>query len=299
MRALSASAFVLAAVVTGCGERWPSPPPVDPAEYQKEHSAFLEEEQAYLSEVLPVIGIWPLEDGETAFGADPAGPIVLPAAAVPPRAGTFRRTGDQITVVPASGFGLRMNDGSPLAAEQPAESVLAGPLRLDVTQVGDERRWVAAIDTTHPAIAAPPALPAFPTDERWRVMARFDAFDPPKRVRVPDVRGGSMEFTAVGQLLFRLEGQELRLTAVGAEGDPRFAVWFKDQTNGSTTYGGYRTVRPQVVANGEWTVLDFNFAYNPPCAYSIFTTCPLPPPENRLPVAIEAGLKQLPSAKGY
>jgi uncharacterized protein len=82
-------------------------------------------------------------------------------------------------------------------------------------------------------------------------------------------------------------------------GQPRLSVWFKDQTNGSTTYRGYRTVRPEVVNDGEWTVIDFNFAGNPPCAYSNFTTCPLPPPENQLPVAIEAGLKQLPSAAGY
>ncbi len=179
------------------------------------------------------------------------------------------------------------------------ESVLAGPFRLVVTDVGDDRRWVAAIDSTHPAITNPPPLPSYPLEEQWRVAARFDKFERPRRVRVPDVRGGSMEFTAVGQLVFRLKGEELRLTAIAAEGQPRLSVWFKDQTNGSTTYRGYRTVRPQVVNDGEWTVIDFNFAYNPPCAYSNFTTCPLPPPENRLPVAIEAGLKQLPSVEGY
>jgi uncharacterized protein (DUF1684 family) len=179
------------------------------------------------------------------------------------------------------------------------ESVLAGPFRLELTDVGDDRRWVAVIDSTHPAITNPPPLPSYPLDEQWRVAARFDTFERPKRVRVPDVRGGSMEFTAVGQLVFRLKGEELRLTAIAADGQPRLSVWFKDQTNGSTTYRGYRTVRPQVVNDGEWTVIDFNFAYNPPCAYSNFTTCPLPPPENRLPVAIEAGLKQLPSVEGY
>ena len=108
-----------------------------------------------------------------------------------------------------------------------------------------------------------------------------------------------MEFTAVGQLVFPLDGEERRLTALGTKDGRRFAVWFKDRTNGSTTYGGYREVRTQAVENGGWTVVDFNFAYNPPCAYSKFTTCPLSPPENRLPVAVEAGLKQLPSAKGY
>ena len=89
------------------------------------------------------------------------------------------------------------------------------------------------------------------------------------------------------------------MTAIGTDGKRLLNVWFKDRTNGSTTYRGYRAVRPQVVEDGEWTVIDFNFASNPPCAYSNFTTCPLPPPENRLPVAIEAGLKQLPSVEGY
>ena len=293
-------AFVLAAVATGCGrEQWQSPPPVDPAAYQQEHEAWLAGERAYLSEVLPVTGIWPLDDGETSFGADPALPISLPATRVPPLAGAFRRVGDTVTVTPAADFALRLEDGSRLDGETPAQSVLAGPFRLDVTAVGDDRRWVTATDTTHPAITSPPPLPSYPLDEQWRVSARFERFDSPKRVRVPDVRGGSMEFTALGQLVFRLNGEELRLTAIGAEGEPRLAVWFKDRTNGVTTYRGYRVVRPRVVEDGEWTVVDFNFAYNPPCAYSNFTTCPLPPPENRLPVAIEAGLKQLPSVEGY
>lgn len=62
-----------------------------------------------------------------------------------------------------------------------------------------------------------------------------------------------MKFTAVGQLVFRLNGDEFRLTAVGADGDPRFAVWFKDRTNGVTTYRGYRVIRPQFVEDGTWT----------------------------------------------
>ena len=300
MRRTRALAFVLAVVASGCGRaQWPSPSPVDRAVYQQEHEAWLGEERAYLSEILPVSGIWPLDDGETSFGADPGLPISLPAAHLPRLAGTFRRAGDTVTVSPVADFVLRLENGTRVAGETQVESVLAGPLRLEVTDAGDDRRWVIAIDTTHAAISAPPELPSYPLDEQWRLLARFDRFDSPKRMRVPDVRGGFMEFTAVGQLVFRLNGDEFSLTAVGQEGDPRFAVWFKDRTNGVTTYRGYRVIRPQVVEDGKWTVLDFNFTYNPPCAYSHFTTCPLPPPENRLPVSIEAGLKQLPSVQGY
>jgi uncharacterized protein (DUF1684 family) len=300
VKRLCACAFILAAVAAGCSrDRWPAPPAVDAGAYRQEYDAWLQGERAYVSAVLSVIGIWPLNEGDTSFGADPTLSIVLPAAQLPPIAGTFRRAGTSVTIIPAAKSDLRWTDRSRVEGERPVKSVVAGRLRLDVTDVGDDRRWVQATDTTHPAMTAPPALPSYPVDDHWRVMARFDAFKPPKRVRVPDVRGGSMEFTAVGQLVFRLDGEERRLTAMGVQDNPRFAVWFKDRTNGLTTYGGYRVVRPLVVPDGQWTVLDFNFAYNPPCAYSTFTTCPLSPPENRLPVAIEAGLKELPSAKGY
>jgi uncharacterized protein (DUF1684 family) len=108
-----------------------------------------------------------------------------------------------------------------------------------------------------------------------------------------------MSFLALGQLVFRLDGREHRLTALGEPGGGQFFVMFKDRTNETTTYSGYRILTPEVVGDDEWTVVDFNFAFNPPCAYSRFTLCPLPPPENRLPVAVEAGLKRLPSAQGY
>ena len=82
--------------------------------------------------------------------------------------------------------------------------------------------------------------------------------------------------------MFRLNEQEHRLTAFGEPGGGEFFVMFKDPTNLTTTYGGYRILTPAVVNGGEWTVLDFNFAFNPPCAYSRYTLCPLPPPENKL-----------------
>jgi uncharacterized protein (DUF1684 family) len=104
-----------------------------------------------------------------------------------------------------------------------------------------------------------------------------------------------MTFLALGQLVFRLNEQEQRLTAFGEPGGGEFFVMFKDPTNQTTTFAGYRILTPAVVDNGEWTVLDFNFAFNPPCAYSSFTLCPLPPPENRVSVPVEAGLKRLAS----
>jgi uncharacterized protein (DUF1684 family) len=291
---------LVTAVLAGCSrDRWPEPPAVEAGEYQQQHQAWRDEQRAGLSYVLPIAGIWALPEGETPFGSDVKLPITLPAAHFSSRAGTFRRSGDAVTVEPTAGAALRLDDGSALDAPRQVDAVLSGPIRLEISDGGDGRTWVMAMDTSHPAVHNPPAVEAYPLDTRWRVAARFDAFDTLKAVRVPDVRGGFMNFTAVGELAFRIDDQEMRLTAFGEEGGEDYFVMFKDPTNQSTTYRGYRIVIPRAVKTGEFTVLDFNFAMNPPCAYSKFTTCPLPPPENRLPVAIEAGLKRLPAADGY
>jgi uncharacterized protein (DUF1684 family) len=92
---------------------------------------------------------------------------------------------------------------------------------------------------------------------------------------------GFMEFMALGQLVFPLDGEERRLTALGKKGSDTFSVWFKDRTNGSTTYGGYRTIRPQAVKDGEWTVLDTTRRAHIPCSRRVHCcrrriACPTP-----------------------
>ena len=295
------SVLVVVALAIGCGRNpWPNPPAVEQTKYAADHRAWRDTQQGLVSDVLSIVGVWPLQEGETAFGSDATLPIVLPLSGKPDRAGVFRREGAAVTVVPAPGAAIRLSDGRPVRETLSLDQdIWIDSLLLYVADAGDDRRWVTARDMKHPAIANPPALETYPLDARWRVSARFDAFQSPKPVQVPDVRGGSMNFLSLGQLVFRLNEQEHRLTAFGEPGGGEFFVMFKDPTNLTTTYGGYRILTPAVVNSGEWTVLDFNFAFNPPCAYSRYTLCPLPPPENKLAVAVEAGLKRLPSAQGY
>jgi uncharacterized protein (DUF1684 family) len=294
-------ALVIAALIAACGsERWPAPPVVEPAKYQADYRAWRETQQSLVSDVLSIVGVWPLEQGETAFGSDTALPIVLPLRGQPSRAGVFKRDGGMISVVPSPDSALRRTDGRPVREAMALDQDLwIDTLSLYVIDAGDDRRWLTARDVKHPAITNPPPIEAFPLDAKWRVAARFDAYRSPQPVQVSDVRGGAMNFLALGQLVFRLNEEEHRLTAFGEPGGGEFFVMFKDQTNLTTTFEGYRIVTPRVVNGSEWTVLDFNLAFNPPCAYSQFTLCPLPPPENKLPVEIEAGLKRLPSAQGY
>ena len=292
---------VLVLTVVGCArDRWPEPPVVDQAQYQQEYSEWRDEQQQTAAYAIGILGVWPLEDGDTAFSADGSLPIVLPARVAQSRVGVFRRSGEKVTVIPAPGAALRTSGGKPVKGPTELDQEVAlGSVNFEIVDMGEGRRFVSAVDKNHPSLEHLPMVETYPLDPRWRVAARFEAFESAKPVRVPDVRGGYMDFVAPGRLVFRVQDQELRLTALGIPAGDQFFVMFKDPTNESTTYGGYRILTPAVAADGEWTVLDFNMARNPPCGYSPYTTCPLPPPENRLATAIEAGEKRFPSARGF
>jgi uncharacterized protein (DUF1684 family) len=294
--------FVCVALVclcVGCSQRWPDPPAVDQAQYQKDYQAWRDGQQHTAREASKEVGIWPLQQGETAFGSDASLPIVLPVAKAPGRAGVFRRDGETVIITPAPGVVLEVGDGGPVKTSTVAQGQIAfGSVRMFVIPMGDGRQLVSASDEEHPLLKTLPSVQTYPIDMRWRVAARFDAFDAPRMMPVADVRGGSTEYPAVGYLTFRIGDREQRLIAWGFPEREDFSVMFKDATNASATYGS-RMLNPPAVAKGEWTVLDFNVASNPPCAYSQFTTCPLPPAENRLAVAIEAGEKRFPTGRGF
>jgi hypothetical protein len=292
--------LVSVCALAACGRgSWPDPPRIDAAAYQKEYDAWLGDQQ-HVGDILAIVGIWPLPEGDTPFGSDKTLPVVLPATAAPDRAGVFQRKGNEVTIVPTPRSTVHLEDGTAIAAPTKlTEGTMVGSVLLITQNMPDGRVFITGIDQAHPALKQPPIVEAFPPDQRWRVAARFDAFEKPRQVTVADVRGGKVEFMAAGQLVFRLAGREWRLTAFVPGGDEPFFVMFKDQTNGVSTYGGYRILQPERVKNGGFTILDFNMAMNPPCAYSPFTTCPLPPPENKIDVAVEAGLKRLPSVQGF
>lgn len=301
MRRIRGLTPLLLCLVAACArDSWPQPPAVDAATYQREYAKWREEQQTGIGEILAIVGIWPLAQGDTAFGSDASLPIVLPASVAPARAGVFHRAGDSITIVPATQSNVRMADGAPMTKPtEYTDGMAIGSVHLRRADMPGGRIFITGVDQANPAMSHPPTVEAFPVDQRFRIAARFDAYPSPRIVKIGDVRGGTIEVPAAGQLVFRLDGREWRLTAFDEGPEGLLGVLFKDRTNGSTTYGGYRILSAPRVKNGEFTVLDFNMAENPPCAYSPYTTCPLPPPENKLDVAVEAGLKRLPSVQGY
>jgi uncharacterized protein (DUF1684 family) len=130
----------------------------------------------------------------------------------------------------------------------------------------------------------------FPIDESYKVTARFEALPEPKELMIPNVLGGHFKMKSPGILKFTLKGKEYSLQPVEEEGGSLFII-FCDKSSLSETYKSGRFLHADKPVNGE-AVLDFNKAENPPCAFTPFATCPLPPPQNSLDVEIKAGEKR-------
>jgi uncharacterized protein (DUF1684 family) len=135
-------------------------------------------------------------------------------------------------------------------------------------------------------------IESFPVREAWRVPARLDRYPPKKSIPIPNVLGGVTQEPSPGAVVFTVGGREYRLDAVEEEGEKDLFLIFGDRTNGVVTYGAGRFLYVSPPGADGRTVVDFNKAYNPPCAFTPFATCPLPPPQNRLPIAVEAGEKR-------
>jgi uncharacterized protein (DUF1684 family) len=132
----------------------------------------------------------------------------------------------------------------------------------------------------------------FPVSRNWRIEARWQPYDPPKTMKVPTIIAGYEEdYPVPGVAIFEIGGKEYRLEPVLEEPNGDYFFIFGDKTNGTETYGAGRFLYAKPAQGGR-VILDFNKSYNPPCAFTEFATCPLPPPQNKLPIRIEAGEKK-------
>jgi uncharacterized protein (DUF1684 family) len=144
-------------------------------------------------------------------------------------------------------------------------------------------------DYKHPALMEFHGIESFPPDEEWVIRAGFEEFTEPYELNLPTVHGINERNNCPGTLRFRVGGSEQLLYPTSA-GDGFFIV-FADETSGLETYGGGRFLYTAKPDSDNIVTIDFNRAYNPPCAFTPFATCPLPPRENILTVRIEAGEK--------
>ena len=257
-------------------------------QWQHNREAALTAEDGWLT----VAGLFWLKEGENTIGTDRRNKFVLPKSSAPILAGFFELHNGTTSFQPAVGANFTLN-GQPLVSRvtlKPDSSGSPDVLRLnDLTMFvirRGNRFGIRLKDKNSPTRKAFTSLKYFPISEAYRVVAKFVPYDPPKKIAVPNILGDTEQEPSPGYVEFTLNGQKCRLDPV-SEGNGLFFI-FKDLTSGKETYPPGRFLDTDLPKNGE-VVLDFNKAVNPPCAFTPFATCPLPPKQNHLPVRVEAG----------
>jgi uncharacterized protein len=271
-----------------------SAPPADAYEagvqqFQHDREAALTTDTGWLT----IAGLFFLTQPHMTFGSDPLNDIVLPASA-PARAGAFDWRNGKVTVKAEPGVTFQLGD-KPITsaelksdAEGPPDRISFGDLQLWVHMSGG-RQSIRLRDKNSRLRKDFTGTSWFPIDKAYRVEATYQPYDKPRTVQVPNVLGDIDNMTAPGVVSFTLNGQSLTMEAV-VENDKEFWFIFRDLTSGAETYPAARFLYMPKPVDGKM-IVDFNRAENPPCAYNPYTTCPLPPEQNRLRVRIAAGEK--------
>lgn len=316
---LSGRAIIVAlcAMMGACAEGPPESVPVEPDAHAASVDAFAAARIAELSAPdswLSLIGLHWLDAGETTVGSAPDNGIVLPEKA-DERVGTLLTEGTSVRWRTAPGSivtqgidstltlsaGSGAIDPGPFEDEPVDEAELTadvgygryvvlrhGDLNWIVIQRGD-RVALRVRDNDNASYETFSGIDRYPTSLGWRLTARWVPHE--KTVSVPNVLGTVSEASSPAAVVFWVDGQRMSLDVVGEPEHGRYMLVFADETSGRTTYGGGRYLWADGPDERDRVVLDFNFAYNPPCAWTAFATCPLPTRDNRLPIAVEAGEK--------
>jgi len=236
--------------------------------------------------------IW-LDEGENSFGSGSSQEIQFPEGTIPESAGTFTLSGGTVTMQVNPGVEIT-HDGSPVEEMTIFDGDDRPKLEHEsliwyVDSRGDDH-GIRIYNRDNPKADAFDGFPRYPLDERWHLRAQFTPHQEEKTIRIVNVQGEEIDRESPGKVEFEVDGERHSLDAF--ETRSGLFLMFTDETNQTETYQAGRYMIVDHPEGGGELVLDFNQAYNPPCAFSKFTTCQLPPPQNRLEIAIEAGEKR-------
>ncbi len=296
--------ILLLATVISCGG---GPRPLSPQEqadleaWRARRLARLTAEDGWLT----LIGLYWLSPGVHRFGSSEECEIVLPDPAVPPVAGEVELRSNGSLLLRSLAPGAVTVNNLPVASTPLTDDSSGSP---DVVRTGritfyairrGDRLGLRIKDPDAPTRTGFKGLEYYPPDGRFRVVAHLERYPHPRPIRIATVIGTEEELLAPGVLRFQLLGHDLSLVPlVEHPGDTELFLVFRDATSGTATYGAGRFLSA-TLGPDDTALLDFNRAYNPPCAFTPYATCPLPPPENSLPIPIEAGEKLPPGASHH
>jgi uncharacterized protein (DUF1684 family) len=279
---------------SACGGRDPSEsaevvpveaPPMSVQAWRDTH------EEDYRREYVSIAGLHFLERGAYRLGSDPASDIVIDH--VPRDIGRLTVTDGTVRYEPVAGVSARQSEApvtgpvvlkAPEAA--PAPEIVIDSVRLVVHESGGRLALRVRDPNAEPATSFR-GFSWFPIDDSYRLVGRFIRDESPRELPVLNTFNDTDRYVTEGVVEFTLQGRTLRLRPFTTRPN-RFYFVFRDASSGEETYETARFLYSDLLADGT-TVLDFNTAYNPPCAFNPYTTCPVPLAENRLPVKILAG----------
>lgn len=297
MDALRATAIIIAGVLTaacaGMLEQEKASGETEAAQWEREAMAWRERRLQRLTEPygwLSLVGLDFVGDGRWRVGADAASDIRMPAGPehwgvleIDGRNAHFEPGGSEVTV-----DGRSVERASLTAGNDGPVWVQAEDVRFQIIdrdgRLAVRTRWPRAQSRTSFA-----GLDYFDFDPDWRIEAHFEYHPPGTTMPVGSVLGDITQEPNLGAAVFEYGGETFRLEAVADVNDEELFFILADRTTGRETYGAGRMLYAPMPDENDRTVLDFNRAYNPPCTFTAYSTCPLPPPENRLDVRITAG----------
>ena len=286
-------------VVAACGPKKVEQAPIDVEKYKAEIEVWHQKRVENLKGPngwLNVVGLYWLHEGINTFGSSEKNDIVFPQSKIPERAGVFLLTQNTVTLEPAPKVNITIKK------EPVGSSVVYHPdSARAVVQEYESLQWfiikrdnkfgVRLRDFSSPGIQSFTKIDRYPVDPAWRIEATFEkAQDSARTISIANVLDQTTPQPSPGTLVFYIDEKEYRLDVLD-EGGPEYFVIVGDATNTHETYGAGRYMYVSKPDSTNKVILDFNKIYNPPCAFTAFATCPLPPRQNVLDVAITAGEK--------
>jgi uncharacterized protein (DUF1684 family) len=245
---------------------------------------------------LSLVGLYWLKEGENRIGSDVTNDIKFPKDKSPGFIGSVYLEQSGIRTEIAEGVNVLYNDSS-ISSINMRPDVSGSPTILHLDSLSwyiikrGQRYAIRLRDSENKSIRDFSGIERYPVDTTWRVEAKLELYNPPKKIEVPNITGKVGEELSPGALVFEIRGKEYRLDPLGKPGGKNLFVIFADKTNGEETYGAGRFLYAAMPGEDGKTILDFNKAYSPPCAFTRFATCPLPPKQNILPIKVTAGEK--------
>jgi len=242
---------------------------------------------------LALAGFEWLNDGSSSMGSGEDVQIRLPGG--PAYWGTISVRDSKVAFLPADDSGVLVNGKVvPLAAlvvDDQGEPTTVSVGNLSFHVIRRQQLAIRVRDREAPVLTSFRGLEYFPVDPKWRVRAKYLPHPPGTSISITNVLGQEVEMPNPGALQFGIDDKTQRLEALVEEGSDQLFLIMTDATSGRQTYGAGRFLYVDYPNLNGVTEIDFNKAYNPPCAFTRFSTCPLPPAGNNLNVPIEAGEK--------